>query len=160
MTYSYRKHIFFIIISSFIFLLDIVLFSFFQSHILYPLLCYFIVLIFQRRSNRFLIIPLLFLSCLSYLDCEIFGWCLVYLVPTMAFAYYLDKQLRVKIIIPYSLLFFALLLKIILMLYMLNIDISWIYALQLFFYNSMILSCFITTWKCIQKKIELDATKY
>ena len=160
MTQSQIKHIFFIITSCLLFLLDLALFSLLQHHSLHLLLCFFITLICQHPSNRLLVAPLLLLSLISYLDYEIFGWCLVYLVPTMALARFLDKQLRVKLIIPYLLLIFALFLKMFLASYMLGIDISWMHAFQLIFYNSLILSCFIMMWDLLQKIFGLDATIY
>ena len=160
MTQSQIKHIFFIVTSCLLFLLDLTLFAFFQHHFLYLLLCFFIALICQHPSNRLLVTPLALLSLTSYLDYEIFGWCLVYLVPTMALARFLDKQLRVKEIIPYLLLTFTLLLKMMLASYMLHIDTSWLHTLQLIFYNSIILSCFVIIWHYAQRIFELDATIY
>src|SRR3990167_8419594 len=124
MTQSQIKNIFFVLISCLLFFLELILFAIMQQYEIYLLLSFFIALITQQPQHRSLIVPLGLMSMMSYLEMNIFGWCLVYIMPTMMLANYLDQHLRVKVIIPYLLMIAALLVKMGLGWYMHDITIS------------------------------------
>ncbi|MBV8660727.1 MAG: hypothetical protein JO129_01105 [Candidatus Dependentiae bacterium] len=154
MTQPQIKNIFFVVISSLLFFLEIMLFALLQRYEIYPLFCFFIALLVQSPQKRTLVMPLFLMSLLSYLEINIFGWCLVYIIPTILLANYLDQHLRIKIIIPYCLLIFALCLKMILMWNMDGITISWIHAAQIIIYNIIILKMFIIVGAYLEKRFE------
>ena len=143
MTQPQIKNIFFALASCILFFAEIMLFALMQQYTIYPLLCFFIILLVQHTKPHTLVTPLLLMSILSYLDVNIFGWCLVYSIPTIIFANYLDQHLRVKIIIPYLLLTFALYLKIFVAWYGHHIIISLIHATQIIAYNTFLITLFI-----------------
>jgi hypothetical protein len=152
MTQPQIKNIFFVVISCFLFLIEIILFALLQQYDFYLLLCFFITLVIQMRQKRALAAPLFLMSMLSYLEMNIFGWCLVYIMPTMMFANYLDQHLRVKTIIPYTLLTFALCLKMIIAWFMYNINISALHATQIIVYNTIIITLFVVIGSHLEKK--------
>ena len=152
MTQPQIKNIFFVVTSCLLFFLEIMLFALLQRNEIYLLLCFFIALIIESPQKRTLVMPLFLMSMMSYLEMNIFGWCLVYIMPTIMLANYLDQHLRIKIIIPYCLLAFALCLKMSLMWYMLGITISWIHAAQILVYNLVILKLCIMTGSYLERK--------
>ncbi len=111
MTQSFIKNIFFILISSFIFFIDITLFACMHQHYIDLLFCFFIAIIACNSKKSLFIIPLLFMSLFSYLDTNIFGWSLTYSLPIIIIADYLDQHLHVKWIIPYLLITTGIILK-------------------------------------------------
>ena len=152
MTQSQIKNIFFIIVACLLFFVDLMFFALLQRHEVYSLLCFLIILIISKPQNRSLLVPLLLLSMMSYLEMNIFGWCFVYIVPTMFFANYLDQHLRVKIIIPYLVLTFALCTKIFLAWYMHGIAISFLPITQIITYNTIIIALFAWIDSHLEKK--------
>jgi len=142
MTQSQIKNRFFLIVPCSLFCIELGMFSLLESHILYPILCFFIISINVYPSTRLLLIPIFFMSLLSYLDYNIFGWSLIYILPIMLLAQYLQKQIHVKIIIPYILLVSGLLLKINILSYNLNLTTSWRYKTCIIVYNILMLSIF------------------
>lgn len=149
MTQPQIKNIFFAIVSCILFFAEIMLFAIMRRYEVYFLLCFFIILLVQRPQRRTLVMPLFLMSLVSYLDINIFGWCFVYVVPTIIFANYLDQHLRVKIIIPYLLLTFALCLKMILAWCMHSIGISLFHATEIIVYNTGIITLFIAISSCL-----------
>ena len=143
MTQPQIKNIFFAIASCILFFAEIMLCALMQRYEVYLLLCFFIVLLVQRPQKRTLVIPLFLMSILSYLDINIFGWCIVYIMPTIIFSNYLDQHLRVKTIIPYLLITFAVCLKMILAWFMHSIGISFIHAAQIIVYNTIVTTLFV-----------------
>ena len=155
MTQSQIKNIFFALISSIFFLLDLMLFAIMQQHQIYLLLSFFIVFIIQSSQHRTVVAPLFLLSLLSYLDINIFGWCLVYILPTILFAHYLNQNLRMKYIISYILLFTALLLKLFLDSSIHRMTISSIYVIQVMAYNLIL----VLLLKIIQSYYNIKSSK-
>jgi hypothetical protein len=119
-----------------------------QQHQVDLLFCFFIVLIIAKTQKRSLITPLLLLSIFSYLDTNIFGWALVYIMPTIMLAQYFDQHLHVKWIIPYLLVTAGLFMKFGLNLYMRHVMISSIHGTEIIIYNTFVLAIFIMiqTW--------------
>ena len=156
MTQSQIKNIFFVLLSCLLFFLDITLFALMQHHDIYLLLCMFIALIAHHPQNRALVTPLFLLSAMSYLEINIFGWCLVYIIPTILFENYLDQHLRIKSIIPYFLLIFMLFIKISINSYIHGISPTYWHMAQNFSYNTAILSFFLMISSYLGKKIKSD----
>ncbi len=156
MTQSQIKNIFFALLSCILFFADLMIFALLQRHQIYVLLCFFIVLIVAKAQHRALIIPLFLLSIMSYLETNIFGWCLVYIMPTMLFANYLDQHLRVKVIIPYLLITFTLCTKIILAWYMHDVATSWASVTEIITYNSFIVALFAWIGSWFEKKFGIS----
>lgn len=144
MTQSQIKNIFFFLISCLLFFFDIIIFVIMQRHDMYLLLCFFIMLLTANTQNRTILTPLFLLSAMSYLEMNIFGWAIVYIMPTMTLATYLDQHLRIKVIIPYILLSSALIIKMLLGWYTHSINISLHHAIEIFTYNMIIISLFIS----------------
>lgn len=152
MTQPQIKNIFFVVISCILFFVEISLFALMQQYNFYFLLCFFIALLSQMPQKRTLITPLFLMCMLSYLEMNIFGWCLVYIMPTIMFANYLDQHVRVKVIIPYLVLTFAICLKMIAAWYMHSINISWLHATQIIVYNTFIISLCMAIGSHLEKK--------
>jgi len=143
MTQPQIKNIFLILTSCMLFFVEIMLFALLREYNFYLLLCFFITLLIQAPQKRTLVTPLFLMCILSYLEMNIFGWSLVYIVPTIIFANYLDQHLRVKVIIPYLLITFAVCLKMISAWYMHGITISIAHATQIIAYNIIVIALFI-----------------
>lgn len=155
MTQPQIKNIFFVAISCILFFVEILLFALMQQYNFYLLLCFFIALLTQMPQKRTLVAPLFLMSMLSYLEMNIFGWCLVYIMPTIMFTIYLDQHVRVKVVIPYLALTFALCLKMIAAWYMHSINISWLHATQIIVYNTIIISLFMTIGSYLENKFSV-----
>lgn len=125
MTQQQIKNSFFICLSIFIFLIDISLFGLLHRHIFLLLHCFVILLMAQQYQNRIIFPPLFLLCLLSYLDTNIFGSCLLYMLPTLFLAKYFQEHLQTKIAIPYLLLISSLLLKKQSLFFMTQTEISW-----------------------------------
>jgi len=91
---------------------------------------------------------------MSYLEINIFGWCLVYIMPIMALAHYLDQHLRIKSIIPYILLISTLFIKINLNAYIHGITPTYWHMIHIFIYNIAILALFLTTASHLAKRFK------
>lgn len=152
MTQSQIKNRFFLIVPFILFFLELAFFSILQTHIMYLLLCFFIVSINIYPSTRLSLLPIFLMSIISYLDYNIFGWSLIYIMPTMAFAMYLEKQIQLKIIIPYILLINALLLKISIACSILATHTSWRFIASIIGSNMLLLSTFIIICNKITKR--------
>jgi hypothetical protein len=108
-----------------------------------------ITLLSNSYTMTNLAFPLFFASLLSYLDTQIAGFSLIYLVPTLLYAKFLDEHLYVKKIIPYLLLLTALIVH--------AYAISWITATSisvstigtLLWYNTLCLFIFLIMYKKI-----------
>ena len=160
MTQSQIKNRFFIAVSFILFWIELSMFFLLHKHVLHLLLCFFITIINKHVPTRLLIIPLFLMSLVSYLDYNIFGWSLIYLMPIMLLSKYLDTRVLVKTIIPYILLASALLLKISISSYLLAIDTSWLYGIQTFAYNVIILYIFTTIYTYIENRYQLIPIKH
>lgn len=143
MTQSQIKNRFFLIAPCLLFFAELALFSILHSHLLFILLCFFIASMNIYPSTRFSLLPIFLMSLISYLDYNIFGWSLIYVMPIMMLALYLEKQIQLKIIIPYLLLVSALLLKINIESYALQSVTSWRFSLYMIICNTVILSIFM-----------------
>ncbi|AXK60555.1 hypothetical protein [Candidatus Chromulinivorax destructor] len=152
MTQSQIKNRFFLIVPFILFFLELAFFSILQTHIMYLLLCFFIVSINIYPSTRLSLLPIFLMSIISYLDYNIFGWSLIYIMPTMALAMYLEKQIQLKIIIPYILLINALLLKISIACSILVTHTSWRFIASIIGSNMLLLSTFIIIYNKITKR--------
>ncbi len=152
MTQPQIKNIFFAVLSCFLFFGEVVLFALLRHYDFYLLLCFFIALLTTMPQKRTLVAPLVLMCIFSYLELNIFGWCLVYIMPTIMLANYLDQHLRVKVIIPYLLLTFALCLKMILAWYMHNTNISLLHATQIIVYNTIIITLWIAIGSYLENK--------
>lgn len=157
MTQLQIKNIFLIILSCLLFFVELFLFALMQQHQIYLLLIFFIAVVVQHPQKRTLLVPLLSLSVMSYLDIHVFGWCLVYLMPTMVLANYLDQHLRIKIIIPYMLLIFALVLSMVLGCIWYDIAITLYKATETIGYNILILTLFLHIGSFFEQKIETSS---
>jgi hypothetical protein len=144
MTQPQIKNIFLILTSCLLFFVEIMLFALAREYIFYLVLCFFIALLLQAPQKRTLVTPLFLMCMLSYLEMNIFGWSLVYILPTIIFANYLDQHVRIKIIIPYLVLTFALCFKMLTAWYMHGITISIMHATQIIVYNTMTLATCLT----------------
>lgn len=144
MTQPQIKNIFLILTSCLLFFVEIMLFALAREYNFYLLLCFFIALLLQAPQKRTLVIPLFLMCMLSYLEMNIFGWSLVYIVPTILFANYLDQHVRIKIIIPYLVLTFALCFKMVTAWYMHGVTISMMHATQIIVYNTIALIVCLT----------------
>ncbi len=153
MTQPQIKNIFFILISCILFFIEIMLFALLREYNFYILLCFFITLTTEQTQKRTLVTPLFFMCILSYLEINIFGWNLVYIIPTIILANYLDQHLRLKTIIPYLLLTFALCLKIIIAWYMHGITISLTHATQIIVYNTVVMTLSLTMSSYLKKDL-------
>lgn len=156
MTQLQIKNIFILVSSCIFFFIDIMLFAFMQQHQCDLLLCFFIMLIITHRKKRTLIVPLFLLSIISYLDFNIFGWSLIYIMPTMMLAYYLDQNLRVKIIIPFLLLITSLSLKILIAWYTHEVSMSLQTIIQTIIYNLIIMGLLMIMSHSLEKKFEIN----
>ena len=139
MTQPFIKNIFFLATSCLLFFIDLIFFASMQQHQIDLLFCFFIVLLITKLKKRYLIWMLFLLSIFSYLDTNIFGWSLLYLIPIIALQDFLDQHLHVKWIIPYSLLTAGLILKFALCLYTKAIALSWVHATEILVYNCICL---------------------
>jgi hypothetical protein len=153
MTQPFIKNIFFITVSCILFFLELVFFAGMQQHQFQFLFCFFIILIDKQQQKRFYVAPILLLSILSYLDTNIFGWSLSYVLATMMLADYFDQHLHIKWIIPYLLLTAGLFMQFGVNFYMLNTTISSIHATEIIVYNTIILIFFIIIKKWLEKLI-------
>ena len=154
MTQSQIKNIFFVLLSCLLFFLELILFAVMQQYEIYLLLCFFIALIVQQPQHRTLVAPLCLMSMMSYLEMNIFGWCLVYIMPTMMLANYLDQHLRIKVIIPYLLITAALCIKMSLGWYMHGITVSCMHATQILTYNTIVIALFLSIGAYLETKFE------
>ena len=152
MTQPFIKNIFFISVSCILFFLDLVFFACMQQHQVDVLFCFFILLIVAKPQKRSLIMPLLLMSIFSYLDVNIFGWSLVYIVPTIMLSDYFDQHLHVKWIIPYLLLTAGLCMKFELNFCMQNIAISSMHATEIIVYNTIALAMLTIIKKWLENK--------
>lgn len=152
MTQSQIKNRFFLIAPFILFFLELAFFSILQSHVIYLLLCFFILSINIYPSTRLSLLPIFLMSIISYLDYNIFGWSLIYIMPTMALAAYLEKKIQFKIIIPYILLLNALFLKINIACSMLKTQTSWKLITSIIGSNILVLSIFIIMCHQIAKR--------
>lgn len=157
MTQPSIKNIFFVATSCLLFFIDLMFFACMHQHQVHLLFCFFIILIVIQSQKRSLIAPLVLLSIFSYLDNNIFGWSLVYIIPTMILAQYFDQHLHVKWIIPYLLLTAGLFIKFSLNFYMLDIAISSIHATEIIVYNTIGLTMFIMIGSWFEKKFPNQA---
>ncbi len=151
MTQPQIKNIFLILTSCMLFFVEIMLFALLREYNFYLLLCFFIALLIQAPQKRTLVAPLFLMCILSYLEMNIFGWSLVYIVPTILFANYLDQHLRVKVIIPYLLITFAVCLKMISAWYMHGITVSMAHATQIIVYNTFVIALFVAIGSWLEK---------
>lgn len=119
------KNSLFICLSIFIFFIDLALFGFLHHHTLLLLHSFIILLIVDTNKNQFLLFPLFLLCLLSYLDTNMFGSCLIYIIPTLFLTKYVQEQIQIKVIIPYLIFFTSLLLKKLTLEYMSLTNISW-----------------------------------
>lgn len=154
MTESQIKNIFFAIISCLLFFCDIILFASMQSCKIHLLLCFFITLINKPYQNRTIVFPLLLLSIFSYLQINIFGWSLTYVIPSMLVTHYLQQHLHVKNVIPYTVLIFALTLQNLLNFYLHAIATSYQNFAYTVAYNCIFITVMITMISYIQTKLE------
>jgi len=143
MTQYQIKNIFFICLTFFLFFADIALFALFQQHLLLILNCFVILLLINHYPRCFLMTPILLLALLSYLDDNIFGSSLIYVVPTVFLANYLHEHLQIKSIIPYILLITTIIIKKQSLILMHISHISWTTTIYSIIYNSIVLSIFI-----------------
>ena len=144
MTQPQIKNIFLILTSCLLFFAEIMLFAVAREYNFYLLLCFFITLLVQVPQKRTFVTPLFLMCILSYLEMNIFGWSLVYILPTIIFANYLDQHVRIKVIIPYLVLTFALCFKMLTAWYMHDINISIMHATQIIVYNTIALAACLT----------------
>ncbi len=151
MTQPQIKNIFLILTSCLLFFVEIMLFALAREYNFYLLLCFFIALLLQAPQKRTLVMPLFLMCMLSYLEMNIFGWSLVYIVPTIIFANYLDQHVRIKIIIPYLVLTFALCFKMLTAWYMHGITISVMHATQIIVYNTFVIALFVAIGSYLEK---------
>ena len=144
MTQPQIKNICLILTSCLLFFAEIMLFAVAREYNFYLLLCFFITLLVQVPQKRTFVTPLFLMCILSYLEMNIFGWSLVYILPTIIFANYLDQHVRIKVIIPYLVLTFALCFKMLTAWYMHDINISIMHATQIIVYNTIALAACLT----------------
>lgn len=147
MTDSQIKNIIFIIIAFFLFFIEICLFSLCKSHIFLPTVCMIITLLSNSYTINNLIFPLFFASLLSYLDTQIAGFSLIYLVPTLLYAKFLDEHLYVKKIIPYLLLLTTLIVHAYAISWITKTSISISTISSLIWYNTICLVIFLMIYK-------------
>lgn len=155
MTQSQIKNTFFIALFILIFFIELALFAILQKHIFYPLLCFFIPIINLRPSTRLTAAAIFLMALTSYVDYNIFGWNLVYIIPVMILARYFDKQFYVKFVIPYVLLLIAFVIKIFLSHRLLAIDSSLSSNMYIFFYNTILLGFSIGCYFILEAKFQL-----
>lgn len=155
MTQSQIKNTFFIALFILIFFIELALFAILQKHIIYPLLCFFIPIINQRPSTRLIAIAIFLMALTSYLDYNIFGWNLIYIIPIMIVSRYFDKQFHVKFVIPYILLLIALFIKASVSHCLLAIDSSVLSNFYIFFCNTIMLAFCIGIYFILEVKFQL-----
>lgn len=151
MTQSQIKNRFFLIAPFILFFLELAFFSILQTHIIYLVLCFFIVSLNIYPSTRLLLLPIFLMSIISYLDYNIFGWSLIYIMPTIALGAYLEKQIQLKIIIPYILFLHALFLKISIACYILLTHTSYKLITSIIGSNILVIFSFIIICRKITK---------
>jgi hypothetical protein len=119
-----------------------------RQHQIDLLFCFLIALVVGKPQKRSLIMPLLLMSIYSYLDANIFGWSMVYILPTIMLADYFDQHLHVKWIIPYLMLTAGIGMKFALNFIMHGIAISSIHATEIVTYNmiALVICTIIQNW--------------
>ena len=147
MTQPFIKNIFFIFVVLFCFFFDMLTFSIMQKHALDLLFCLFITLLMHEEKKRYLVLPLGFLCLMSYLETNIFGWSLIYALPTIFLFKYFDQHLRAKWIIPYLLMNIAMFIKIIVNYYMLHIFIEPTTLLQILTLTNAVIALYMLIYK-------------
>ena len=150
MTQQQIKNIFFICLSMLIFFIDLCMFGFLQQHLILPLHC-FIVLLMAKYSEHKTMLPLFLLCLLAYLDTNMFGACLLYILPTLLLAKYCKEHLQITCIIPYLLLVASLCLKKIIFYYVCTMNVSWYNFAISIALNFFILAIFIIINHQIEK---------
>lgn len=154
MTQQQIKNIFFIGISLFLSFCDILLFSIQQHHFILIMHCWIIILLSRKIVPELLILPIFLLSLQSYLDDNMFGSCLLYIMPGLLLAEYLEEHLQITTVIPYILLAQTLLIKKGCWAYLHIAHYSWIYIIYLFAYNCLCIKMLMIIYKYIIKKID------
>lgn len=154
MTQSQIKNRFFILISCLLFFTEISFFSLLHQHILYPLLCFFIIILYRYSATRLLVIPIFLLSLLSYLDHNIFGWNLIYIMPIIFLSKFFYEHLQVKYIIPYLLLIISIVIQMKILNYMNLAYYTWQSCFFTLFYNIIILKVFITIYNLLKNNFK------
>jgi|GEM_PF-1507160 len=157
MTPSQIKNTCFVLFFIFIFFVELALFAILHTHTFYPLLCFFILLTNKNSSTRVLVSAIFLISLISYLDYNIFGWSLIYIIPIIILAKYFNKQLHIKFIIPYVLLIIGLIIKIVFEYYLLSIHILFQQNLYMLFYNTTLLFCCISIYNFFNNKLQLSS---
>lgn len=145
MTESQIKNSFFLIMPWLLILLELMIFALMHSHQIYLLLIFVIITMNKHDQAGSLINGLLAMTVLSYLETPIIGSWVLFILPTIVLGHYVEKRILVKWIIPYLLLAFAILLKIVMGSYLLHQTISWNYCTQIFFYNLIVLKIYQST---------------
>lgn len=156
MTHSQIKNIFFTLCACLLFFIELSTYATLHRYDFYFQLCFFILLLTNHAQRRTLLAPLLFMSILSYLEVNIFGWSLVYCIPTITIAHFLDQHLRIKIIIPYALLICSFALKLVLGWYLHGIAVSWLHILQIITYNTSIITIGLAMSSYLEKNKPLN----
>ncbi len=142
MTDSQIKHIIFLILSLFVFFIEICIFSYTTSHIFFLSTCLSIGLINTSSRQRYIIFPFFFASIISYLDTQIAGFALLYLIPNIMYVQFLHEHLYVKKIIPFLLLNMTIITQACLTSWLGYTTISGIKIAYLVWYNSWCLAIF------------------
>ena len=157
MTEQHLKNIYFFTLACILFFFDIVFFGLCNSNKIYSLLCLFIIIISKSHQHRTLLMPILLLSILSYLQVNMFGFAIIYLIPTMLIAYFLDQHLQAKFIIPYFLLGYALSLQRVIYFYLESIKTSYLFLSTTILYNICLIFILIMITNYFEKKSEKNA---
>ncbi len=144
MTQQQIKNSFFICLSILIFIVDLSLFAILQQHLLLLLHCFIVLLMAHQYQNRIIFPPLFLLSLLSYLDTNIFGSCLIYMLPTLFLAKYFKEHLQNKTVIPYLLLITSFIIKYWTLNFIKIPQLSWQHCLMFMIYNLICLIFFNT----------------
>ncbi|MGZ6254989.1 MAG: hypothetical protein ACXWL5_03310 [Candidatus Chromulinivorax sp.] len=154
MTEQHLKNIYFFTLTCILFFCDILFFGLLNSNKIYSLLCLFIIIISKPHQHRTLLMPILLLSILSYLQVNIFGFAIIYLMPTMLIGYFLDQHLQAKFIIPYFLLMYALNLQRVINFYLQSIKTSYLFLSTTILYNICLIFMLIMITDYFEKKLE------
>jgi len=145
------KNISFLICSCTLFFLEILFFGFMQQHSMYLLLLFLITILLDGYQKRVIAVLFFLLCVLAYLDTNMFGSNFTYLSISTITAWYLDEQLRIKIVIPFFVLWTTLLCKIVSDGYLFNIEYGWKKIIIIIMMNSCILAFFLLIKQLIEK---------
>jgi len=143
MTEPQIKNIFFISMTSLLFFVDLSLFSLLQQHSIFILECFIIILLKSKNQIKIVSYPFLLLCFISYLDNNIFGSCLIYMMPVVFIAKYFHKNIRIKIIIPYILIIIMMIIKLQYFRWMFTVHYNLSSLTAMLFYNIICLTIFI-----------------